>query len=399
MTAPLQAPMPTRGMPKDQSIQTLQIGLGSVETAAGGAERIFSELAESLPRIGVGFCGLVASASTSAPKGEMHSFGGPADGTRTRLLNCRRVASALLKTRRFDLVASHFALYALPVLDRIRGRRFVAHFHGPWAAESREEGAGQLSVKAKRSLEAMVYRRADRVITLSLAFAHLIQEEYGVRPEVIRIVPGCINVQRFAVDRTRLEARQQLGWPTNRRILVSVRRLTHRMGLDLLLDAMPEVIARFPDTLLCIGGKGKMREQLEAQTIELKLQNHVRFLGFIPEEELPLVYRAADLNVVPTRALEGFGLVAAEALAAGTPSLVSPVGGLPEVVSALSPELVFQSSKPADLARSIVRAFAGDLALPTSEECRAYAAQQFSSETMAQRTAEVYRELVEQSSS
>lgn len=381
-----------------QRMQTLQLGLGSVETAAGGAERIFSELAENLPRIGVDFCGVVASSTNAAPSGDMHSFGGPADATRTRLLNCRRVVGELMSSRRFDLVASHFALYALPVLDRLRGKRFVVHFHGPWAAESQEEGAGKISVSVKRKLESLVYQRADRVITLSSAFAHLVQEEYGVRPEAIRIVPGCINIQRFAVSASKQEARHKLGWPLERKILVSVRRLTRRMGLDLLLDAMPEVIARFPDALLCIGGKGSLREQLEAKISALHLKNHVRLLGFIPEENLPLVYRAADLNIVPTRSLEGFGLVAAEALAAGTPSLVSPVGGLPEVVSALSPLLVLPSFEPVEIARKIVTVFSGEISLPTSEQCRAYAIQQFSSQAMAHKTAEVYRDLVGQAS-
>ena len=119
------------------------------------------------------------------------------------------------------------------------------------------------------------------------------------------------------------------------------------MGLSNLVDAMKQVIDREPDAILYIAGKGRLKAQLEAQIASHGLADHVKLLGFVTDAQLPLIYRAADLNVVPTLSLEGFGLVAAEALAAGTPSLVTPVGGLPEVVSGLSPDLVFASSATA----------------------------------------------------
>src|SRR5207249_11624167 len=59
------------------------------------------------------------------------------------------------------------------------------------------------------------------------------------------------------------------------------------------------------------------------------------FLGFIPDETLPSYYHAADVFVLPTRELEGFGLVTVEALACGTPVLGTPVGATPEVLSGL----------------------------------------------------------------
>ena len=76
------------------------------------------------------------------------------------------------------------------------------------------------------------------------------------------------------------------------------------------------------------------------------MANHVRMLGSSRDADLPLYYRAADLSVVPTVALEGFGLVAAESLAAGCPALVTPVGGLPSVVADLSPDLVLEDATP-----------------------------------------------------
>ena len=147
------------------------------------------------------------------------------------------------------------------------------------------------------------------------------------------VVPGSVDLARFDVKVTRLAARRALGWPTDRPILIAVRRLTERMGLEVLIEAMKRVVRAVPEALLLIAGKGRIEARLERQIEDAGLQRHVRLLGFVPDDDLPLAYRAADINVVPSLALEGFGLTAAEALAAGAPSMVTAVGGLPEVVT------------------------------------------------------------------
>jgi len=166
------------------------------------------------------------------------------------------------------------------------------------------------------------------------------------------------------------------------------------MGLGTVIAAMQRVSKEHPDILLYIAGKGRLRETLEAQINQSGLQQCVKLLGFVPDAQLPLVYRAADINVVPTLALEGFGLVAAEALAAGTPSVVTPIGGLPEVVASLSENLVFPSSKQEDLESHLIRLLSHPELLPGEEECRSYAAQHFNASLMAKRTADVYREVL-----
>ncbi len=112
----------------------------------------------------------------------------------------------------------------------------------------------------------------------------------------------------------------------------------------------------------------------------------------MPDADLPLAYRAADINLLPSDVLEGFGLSAAEALAAGTPTMVTPVGGLPDVVRDLSPNLIFQSGASEHLAAGLSAALRGTIRLPDSETCRAYAASRFSLALCGRRVAEVYRE-------
>jgi glycosyltransferase involved in cell wall biosynthesis len=107
-----------------------------------------------------------------------------------------------------------------------------------------------------------------------------------------------------------------------------------------------------------------------------------------------MAYRAANINVLPTDMLEGFGLSAAEALAAGTPSMVTPVGGLPEVVSGLSSDLIFRSGSSEDLADGLIAALHGGIRLPDSKACRSYAATRFDPLLSARHIADVYREVV-----
>jgi glycosyltransferase involved in cell wall biosynthesis len=387
---------PTVNSVAERRLNTLQIGMRWFGSGSGGLDRVFYDLANALPDHGIGVRGLVVQPADVAVEtsGRIMAFARDGASLPSRLLGARRAIGYFVKHGNLDLVAAHFALYVSAALDRICDVPLVAHFHGPWAMESDAEGQGRLSVIVKKAIETRVYRRADRFIVLSEAFADVLSRRYGIKPQDIRIVPGSVDLDRFDVPLTRNEARMALGWPTDRPIMLSIRRLAARMGLDRLIAAMLVLVRAQPDVLLCIAGQGPLASALRQQIADCGLQNHVHLLGFLSEEALPLAYRAADINVVPTAALEGFGLTAAEALAAGTPSMVTPVGGLPEVVAELSPSLVFSSSDTADLAAGLVAALSGDIKLPGAALCRSYAEARFGTSLAAARTAAVYRELV-----
>ena len=377
-------------------ISSCHIGLRWTSNTSGGAERVFAELAAGLPASGVTFLGAVPGPANLAERtgGLVHSFAPEDAGTVTRLRGVRSVLPKLLKSYKPDVLASHFAFYTAPILNELADRPFIMHFHGPWALESEVEGGSAPAISVKKAIEGAVYRRADKVIVLSQAFATLIHREYGVCQEKIHVIPGSVQLERFAPAISRMEARERLGWPKDRPILFAIRRLVHRMGLQQLMEALVRVRAQVPDVLLCIAGTGPLRSTLKSCVKDWDLIENVRFLGFLPDEVLPLAYRAADLSVVPTLALEGFGLVAAESLAAGTPVMVTPIGGLPEVVAELSPDLLFQSGSPADLAAGLTSALLGKIRLPSSEECRSYAEARFSRTLMTSRTAAIYRKVV-----
>jgi len=347
-----------------------------------------------LPLSGVGVRGLVTGSDRVAQDsgGMVRAFAAPDAPLPIRFLALRRELRRMFSEQQPDLVAANFALYTFPVLDAIRSRPLVVHFHGPWALEAQVEGDKALKVRAKAALERTVYGRATRCIVLSQSFGDLLSRDYGVSPERIRLVPGGVDVGRYDTGLTRKEARERLGWPHDRPVVFTARRLARRMGLENLISAISEVRRRVPEILLLVAGKGTLSGDLEARVRALGLEDNVRFLGFVPDEDLPAAYRAANFSVLPTVALEGFGMVAVESLAAGTPVLVTPVGGLPEVVSDLSTDLVLPGSGVEDLAEGLKAAVMGELILPDNEACQNYARARYDWPVIAGRMREVYAE-------
>jgi glycogen synthase len=378
-------------------LSTLQIGAGWFPEHPGGLDRYFYELLRALPGVDVDCRGLVIGTGRVAAEssGRVRAFASRGDSLVKRWFAAREAtARTLAELGQRCLVSAHFSLYAHPGLSRLvsQGRRMVVHFHGPWSAESRQEGSGRFVTWVKHQLECSVYRHAAAFIALSTAFRDLLCLQYGIDPARVHVIPGGVDIRRFesAAVTPRGEARLRFGLPADRPIVLSVRRLVSRMGLENLIEAMRRVRAEVPDALCIVVGQGRLREQLIARIAQQNLQSHVRLLGFVPDEQLQYVYRAADLTVMPSLSLEGFGLSAVESLAAGTPVLVTPVGGLPEVVRELDPRLVIPANDSSALARSIIGGLLNPGAFPTSEACTAYARRKFHWPIIARQIRSVY---------
>lgn len=375
----------------------LQLGLGWFPETHGGAENMFYHLARHLPQQGIAFSGLVlGNTSATLDNGAcIDSFAPPTASLPRRVAAARTAIAAALRRQAPDLVASHFALNTVGALPALRNRPLVVHFHGPWALESAAEGAGALSVRLKFLVERLVYHRATRFVVLSRSFGTILAERYGVPPDRIDRVPGGVEADRYDLPDSRHQARARLGWPQGRPVILTVRRLVKRMGLTALVDAMVELRRRVPDALLVVAGRGPEAAALQNRIGALGLEEHVRLLGFVPDAQLPLAYRAADLCVMPSQALEGFGITALESLASGTPVLVTPVGGLPEVVEGLDGDLVLAGTDARAIGIGLAEALTGVRRLPDADACRSLVRSRFDWPVIAARTAAVYRDALQ----
>jgi glycosyltransferase involved in cell wall biosynthesis len=324
-------------------VRVLIVGLATFEQMAGGSARYLSGLTAGLRRLG--WQVEVRTAARDVPTVGYSQQGLPGQLRRalTRGLWVMPRTFLTVLWRRPAVVNSHFALDGLPAVLAASIARVpvVVTFHGPWAREAvatGRRGGWPLSTLARRSIESFVYRRARRCIVLSRSFGEVLVHEYGVRPSLITVIPGGIDTQAFASLPSPAEARRRLGL-AERYTLVTVRRLVPRMGLDLAIDALAQ-LAPGLDAQLVIAGRGPDRPRLEAHAASRHVAERVRFLGRVPDADLPLLYAAADVCVVPSRELEGFGYVALEALAAGAPVVAAGTGGLAELVGGLEPRWV-----------------------------------------------------------
>lgn len=370
-------------MHAESRLKLLHLGMGWFPDEPGGLNRYFRGLVEELGAGGADVRAVVVGPALDAPP-----FVTAAAERRDPLL--RRVRAFAREAARAggdaDLVHAHFALYASApvVLGRLRRKPLVVQFQGPWADEAisagRASGAG---AAVRRALERAVYRRARAHVTLSQAFRRVLVERYRVTPWNVSVIAPGVDLERYEPgDRRR--AREGLGLDDSTFAAVAVRRLVPRMGLGVLLEAWAQLDGK---RVLFVAGDGPARVTLEEQAGRLGLGDQVRFLGRVDEEHLVELYRAADVAVVPTLELEGFGLVVLEALACGTPVVTTDAGSLPEVVAPLDESLVVPAGDAPALARRL-RA-----PLPASDACRAYA-EQFTWTRAADRQREVYRSVL-----
>jgi glycosyltransferase involved in cell wall biosynthesis len=375
-------------------MQTLQIGDDWHTERVGGLNFYYYELLRHLGATGTLVHGLVVGSDSirTSTQGQVVAFAKQDDNLARRMFSVRRSALDQLVRSKIDLIASHFALYTMPIIDRLRSVPTVVHFHGPWAAEGAAEGARSYKSWLKASLERSVYARARRLIVLSVAFKTELVANYGISEDLIRAVPAGVDLNRFNTPISRAEARQRLGWPMDRPIILSVRRQVRRMGLEDLIDAARLLVRQCPDVLIFLGGSGPLSDELQKRIEEFNLQQNVKRLGRIHDLDLPIAYRAADITVVPSQSLEGFGLITLESLASGTPVFVTPVGGMPEIIKPFAPECIFASTSTIDIAQGLSDALQGKRPLPSDAACRAYSSDNFSWPKIAQRVRAVYDE-------
>jgi glycogen synthase len=375
-------------------MRIFEIGMHWFPEGGGGADRYFHGLVlELIGHDSAARAFVFGEGRAGDAGGQVRFLGSREQSMPQRLRRLRQgVKEEILRGSGRVLIASHFALYGFPLLDVLWRNAHVVHFHGPWAGESEAEGESSRVVYFKKAVERITYATARRFIVLSKAFRNVLVQRYGVAEDRIDVVPGGVHADAFNTGLSRDEARTKLGWPNDRIILLTVRRLARRMGLENFIDAIEQLRQKEPSILAILAGTGPLSAELAALIEKKRLKEHVRLAGFVPDAELPLAYRAANLSVVPSIALEGFGLIVLESLAAGTPVMVTRVGGLPEVVGGLSQSLIFAGTSPSQLADGLALRLSALDQLPSDTVCQSYARDNFDWPVIARKVIGVYED-------
>ena len=138
------------------------------------------------------------------------------------------------------------------------------------------------------------------------------------------------KIERIVSDVDREELKRSLGI-TGKKVVGIVGRLAPQKGHVILLDAMTEIIKQNPNVMLVAIGDGPDRGKLKDKAMQLGITQHIRWMGAMKQEEVGQLYGIMDVFVMPSL-YEGFGLAAAEAMAAGLPVVGTRVDGLSEII-------------------------------------------------------------------
>jgi mannosylfructose-phosphate synthase len=188
--------------------------------------------------------------------------------------------------------------------------------------------------------ERQLYAHSDIVVATTPPQLDLIVNDYEVPAQKVRMVPPGYDDHRFfpVGEASRDAIRQRLGYKG--KVILAVGRLARNKGYDLLVDAFPLVARRDPEAILhlAVGGsetnanEKKILTELKERAAQTGCADRIRFGSFIADDDLADHYRAADLFALCSR-YEPFGMTAIEAMACGTPTVVTVHGGLYRALS------------------------------------------------------------------
>ncbi|MDQ6989020.1 MAG: glycosyltransferase family 4 protein [Mariprofundaceae bacterium] len=210
----------------------------------------------------------------------------------------------------------------------------------------------QLVIAAMRRLEQKVYGSANKLLVLSQFMQDRLFNFFSVTMDKSAVVAGAAEPLTGLSLNQREQYRQALAWHTP--TIVTLRNLVPRTGVDLLIQVAAIIHNQGLEMRFVIMGDGALKTSMQLMAKALGVADCVEFTGFLPEEEVKKRLLAADIFMVPTRGLEGFGLVTLEANACGTPVLATPIAANKELV----PNIVFNQlaacASPLALAEKVI---------------------------------------------
>lgn len=224
----------------------------------------------------------------------------------------------------------------------------VPHVHTPhslglWKKRQMEAGypdradhfEKEFNFKDRVLHEGIVYRNCELVIATTPQQLDMLQQDYEVPEDKAHMIPPGYDDNRFypVSEASRQMIRRRLGFAGQ--VVLALGRLATNKGYDLLINAFAIVAKRIPDAVLHLAvGGARLDEQERKILADLKrlahrrgLSRRVKFSGFVPDHRLADYYRAGDVFVLSSR-YEPFGMTAIEAMACGTPTVVTIHGGL-----------------------------------------------------------------------
>ncbi|MBA7507581.1 N-acetyl-alpha-D-glucosaminyl L-malate synthase [subsurface metagenome] len=236
------------------------------------------------------------------------------------------------------------------------------------------------------------FNKYNRIIAVSKVVADKVVKE-GVSPNKIRIIPNAIDTQYFTTS-----AKRETKQPNAQYVVLTVGGIIEHKGQLNIIKSATDIIARFPNVLFLLVGpiRSKYYSTLLQEAIrELRLEQNVKLVGAVSQEDLLSYYQLCDLYLQPSLE-EGFCRAILEAMACGKPVIGTPVGEIPKFITESRAGILIPDSLPAEISRAVIKLLASEeVRRELGERAREYVAAGYSWQAVARQTVNLYHEIIE----
>jgi glycosyltransferase involved in cell wall biosynthesis len=234
-------------------------------------------------------------------------------------------------------------------------------------------------------------KQADKIVVVSNATKEYVLS-LGAKPSRVEVLHNGVDLNRFKpLPNVKQEMRNKLGIPKDATVVLTVRRLVYKNGVDTLIDSANIAIKKNPKLFFLVAGKGPDMANVQIQIEQLGLEKNIKLTGFVADKELHLYYNTADVFVLPSKSGEGLPLVALEAMSCGVPVIATNIGGIGEIMVNGFGKLV-PANNPEALAEAILEFAESDFA--KNSELRAIVEEKYGWDINVERLAGIYEELI-----
>ena len=264
-----------------------------------------------------------------------------------RFWSFSRSASKKLKElsaeKPFDIIHANLPLVPSFAIPDNAAKAIVCAVHSTWKGEAlvtKQDNPKELNPNEKsmlrfnfmlRKYEKKLMQRSDALIAVSKYTVNELTDLYGIDKSKVHAIYNGVDIERFKPRPNREELRKEFGLEKDEKVVLFVGRLYHRKGLETLLESVPPVLKEFGNVKFVISGTGfkQKEESLKNLAKQLGIEDKVKFLGYVPDDKLPLLYSASDIFVLPA-IYENFPFAILEAQSTALPVISTKVGGIPE---------------------------------------------------------------------
>lgn len=251
---------------------------------------------------------------------------------------------SLIRKENVSLIHAHefSAIVYGWAVARIAGIPFVGTIHGKnyyWE-------------KARRRLAYRMVSRSGRLVAVSEDLKQFVVKKVGIPASRVQVIYNGVKSDTRVSDAEVDSCRAELGLQAGDRVIGTVGSLYQVKGHRYLLDAMPAVLSRHPNTVLLLVGRGELEVSLKEQAKRLGIDKQVRFLGM--RQDVPRLLALMDVFVLPSLS-EGLSMALLEAMVSGKPVVATRVGGNPELLDYGKAGLLVRSEDSQDLAVNLVK--------------------------------------------